>query len=176
MMVKAAGGNPRVVLISPNYHEDLGRPLPDPAEHNRNLGLYRDEIRSLAGRRGYRFVDLYELTKQSPGDRPLTDNGIHPNEHGFRVIAARLADALGMPKPAGGPALSEAPYEGRAEQLRKLIVAKNFDYFNYWRPQNDTYILGYRRKEQGNNAVEMPQFLPLVEAKEKEIAKLRAAR
>jgi len=28
-------------------------------------------------------------------------------------------------------------------------------------------------KEQGRNAVEMPQFLPFVEAKEKEIAKLR---
>jgi lysophospholipase L1-like esterase len=177
MMVKTAGTNPRVVLISPNHHEGLpGAPgLPDPSEHNRNLELYRDEIRRLAERRGTRFVDLYELTKQSPGERPLTDNGIHPNEHGFRVIAVRLAGALGMPKPPRGPALSEAPYEGQTEQLRKLIVAKNFDYFNYWRPQNDTYILGYRKKEQGNNAVEMPQFLPLVEAKEKQIATLRAA-
>ena len=174
MMVKAAGTNPRVVLVSPNHHEDLGRPLPDPAEHNRNLEIYRDEIRRLAGQRGYRFVDLYELTKQSPGEKPLTGNGIPPTEHGFRVIAVRLAEALGMPNPARGLALSEEPYEGQADQLRKLIVAKNFDYFNYWRPQNDTYILGYRKKEQGNNAVEMPQFLPLVEAKEKEIAKLRA--
>jgi hypothetical protein len=61
----------------------------------------------------------------------------------------------------------------QVDDLRKLIVAKNFDYFNYFRPQNDTYILGYRKKEQGRNAVEIPQFKPLVEAKEKEIAKLR---
>src|SRR5687767_9068323 len=91
MMVTTAGTNPRVVLVSPNHHEDLGRPLPDPAEHNRNLELYRDEIRRLADARGYRFVDLYELTKQSPGEKPLTGNGIHPTEHGFRVIALRLA-------------------------------------------------------------------------------------
>ena len=63
--------------------------------------------------------------------------------------------------------------EAQAEQLRKLIVAKNFDFFNYWRPENDTYILGYRKGEQGRNAVELPQFKPLVEAKEKEIARLR---
>src|SRR4051794_7137965 len=35
-MLTTAGGKSvdkvRVVLISPNYHEDLGRPLPDPAE------------------------------------------------------------------------------------------------------------------------------------------------
>jgi hypothetical protein len=175
MMVKAAGTSPRVVLISPNYHEDLGRPLPDPSEHNRNLEQYRDAIRKLAEQRQYRFVDLFEVTKTRSGNQPLTSNGIHPTEHGYRVMALRLADALGLPKPDKGLAVTEAPYEGRAEQLRKLIVAKNFDYFNYWRPQNDTYILGYRKAEQGRNAVEMPQFLPLVEAKEKEIAKLRAA-
>src|SRR5579863_7470142 len=28
----AAGTSPRIVLMSPNYHEDLGKPLPDPAE------------------------------------------------------------------------------------------------------------------------------------------------
>ena len=61
------------------------------------------------------------------------------------------------------------------QSLRQLIVSKNADFFNYWRPENDTYILGYRKHEQGRNAVELPQFKPLVEAKEKEIARLRAA-
>ena len=51
---------------------------------------------------------------------------------------------------------------------------ENFDFFNYWRPENDSYILSFRKKEQGQNAVEIPQFKPLVEAKETEIAKLRA--
>ena len=31
-LCEAAGTSPRkLVLMSPNYHEDLGRPLPDPA-------------------------------------------------------------------------------------------------------------------------------------------------
>src|SRR6185437_14849969 len=61
----------------------------------------------------------------------------------------------------------------QAEALRKLIVAKNFDYFNYQRPDNDSYILAFRKREQGRNAVEIPQFLSLVEEKEKQIAVLR---
>ena len=61
----------------------------------------------------------------------------------------------------------------QAEELRKLIVAKNFDYFNYQRPDNDSYILAFRKREQGRNAVEIPQFLPFVEDKEKQIATLR---
>ena len=61
----------------------------------------------------------------------------------------------------------------QTETLRKLIVAKNFDYFNYQRPDNDSYILAFRKREQGKNAVEIPQFLPLVEEKEKQIAALR---
>jgi hypothetical protein len=41
----------RVVLLSPIAHEDLGRPLPDPAVHNRDLRLYRDAIRDVARHR-----------------------------------------------------------------------------------------------------------------------------
>jgi GDSL-like Lipase/Acylhydrolase family len=62
------------------------------------------------------------------------------------------------------------------EKLRKLIVAKNQLYFHRWRPQNVTYLTGFRKNEQGKNAREIPQFDPLVEAKEKEIAVLARPR
>src|SRR5438477_2828551 len=42
----------RVVLISPIPHEDLGRPLPDPAEHNKQLKMYSDAIEQIANKRG----------------------------------------------------------------------------------------------------------------------------
>ena len=48
----------RIVLLSPLRQEDLGRPLPDPAAHNKDLGLYRDAIAQTATARGYPFVDL----------------------------------------------------------------------------------------------------------------------
>ena len=57
--------------------------------------------------------------------------------------------------------------------LRQAIVAKNSLYFHRWRPQNWTYLFGFRKHEQGRNAVEVPQFEELVKAREAEIAKLR---
>jgi hypothetical protein len=58
----------------------------------------------------------------------------------------------------------------------EAIIAKNELYFHRWRPQNVTYLFGFRKHEQGNNAREIPQFDPLVAAKEKEIAELKKPR
>ncbi len=61
----------------------------------------------------------------------------------------------------------------QVEALRSAIVEKNLLYFYRWRPQNETYLFGFRKHEQGNNASEIPLFDPLVEEKEKAIAGLR---
>jgi hypothetical protein len=58
------------------------------------------------------------------------------------------------------------------EQLRGTIIDKNILYFHRWRPQNVTYLFLFRKHEQGNNAKDIPEFDPLIEAKEKEIAQL----
>jgi lysophospholipase L1-like esterase len=50
--------NPReVVLMAPLPQENLGPPFPDPAEHNLEVARYAAAIRSLAARRGLRFVE-----------------------------------------------------------------------------------------------------------------------
>jgi lysophospholipase L1-like esterase len=67
------------------------------------------------------------------------------------------------------------PETEKIEALRKAIIAKNLLFFYRWRPQNITYLFGFRKHEQGQNAVEVPQFDPLVEAKEKEITELLKA-
>jgi len=48
-------------------------------------------------------------------------------------------------------------------------VKKNELFFHRWRPQNETYLFGFRKHEQGNNAKEVFQFDPLVVAEEKKI-------
>ena len=57
--------------------------------------------------------------------------------------------------------------------LRRAIVDKNRLLFYRWRPQNETYIFGFRKHEQGNNAADIPKFDPLVADKEAEINRLR---
>jgi lysophospholipase L1-like esterase len=255
----------QIVFLSPPPHEDLGRPLPDPAEHNRSLRLYVDEIAKVAAKRQAPFINLFELlgAKLQPRSPiPLTDNGLHLTAYGYwraapvieqalglparrwqieidaahrniaargiRVSEAKFADGairfagldqeLPLPPPpaespadspavagprvvrvfglpagryalsidggqlgmaaaeawSGGVAIGEGPDFQQAERLRQLILAKNQLYFHRWRPQNETYLFGFRKHEQGQNAVEIPQFDPLVEAKEKEIHALAA--
>jgi hypothetical protein len=74
---------------------------------------------------------------------------------------------------ATGFSLALAPEWEQAEKLRETIIAKNRLYFYRWRPENETYLFGFRKHEQGQNAREIPQFDPLIAEKEKEIAKLR---
>jgi len=59
------------------------------------------------------------------------------------------------------------------DRLRQGIIKKNQLYFHRWRPQNDTYLFGFRKHEQGQNAKEIPQFDPLVEGVEREIQALQ---
>ena len=50
----------------------------------------------------------------------------------------------------------------QVEAVRQAIIAKNQLVFHRYRPQNETYLFLFRKHEQGNNAVEIPQFDPLV--------------
>ncbi len=74
---------------------------------------------------------------------------------------------------AAGVRLADDPDRAQAERLRATIVKKNELFFHRFRPANETYIFGFRKNEQGRNAVEMPQFDPLVAAEEQAIAALR---
>jgi lysophospholipase L1-like esterase len=248
----AASGAPgaRFVLVSPIRHENLGRPLPDPSEHNQNLVLYLKAMEKLANQRQYAFIDLFDDLGDGTKDSfhvPFTFDGIHLTPYGYWRAAMAVEAGCGYPPrtypsvdlqpgqsfrptvttlpiappPEGSPrnlldgsdslpgqarqvrfahlepgryvlisegdqvvsAMAEqwsrgvivlkGPEIDQEEALRKTIAAKNFDFFNFWRPDNDTYIFGYRKHEQGRNAVEIPRFEPLVESKEAEIARLR---
>ncbi|MCA9051481.1 MAG: hypothetical protein KDA89_22235, partial [Planctomycetaceae bacterium] len=59
------------------------------------------------------------------------------------------------------------------EKLRQLTVRKNELYFHRWRPQNITYLFGFRKHEQGNNAAEIAMFDPLIHDLEKQLDTLR---
>lgn len=88
---------PRVLVVSPIYHEDLGRPLPDPAEHNAALERYTEVMARVAKELGLPFVDLYSPTKRlnTHGERThLTENGIHPTEFGYWYLCQLIASEM----------------------------------------------------------------------------------
>jgi lysophospholipase L1-like esterase len=159
----------RTVLISPALHENMGTPLPDPAAHNADVRTYTKAIANIAKKRKLHFIDM---TKALPVSRkiaeaPLTNNGLHFTEAGYWEAAKVLMNGLGY-KPAPPDRQQLAP-------LREIINEKNRLFFIKWRPQNATYITGFRKHEQGRHVAEFPQYDPLVAEQEVKIAALRRA-
>ena len=89
---------------------------------------------------------------------------------GDTILAAASSDEWSQ-----GRDLPGGPLADQAEQYRRLAVLKNMQFFNQWRPANETYIFGFRKNEQGQNAKEIPQFDQPIAEKEAEMAKLKAA-
>ncbi len=77
---------------------------------------------------------------------------------------------------AKGMLLWQGPPWDQVEQLRRTIVEKNQWYFHRWRPQNTTYLFGFRKHEQGHNAREVPQFDRWVRQTEEQIHRLQKPR
>lgn len=112
-------------------------------------------------------------------DRPPADAGLWLKVEGLATgrhelnidgypVATRSAEEW-----ARGVMVPVPPDHEQFEKLRAAIHQKNRLFFHRWRPQNITYLFGFRKHEQGNNAVEIPQFDPLVAEQEKAIAHLR---
>ncbi len=97
-------------------------------------------------------------------------NGTYTLTFGETRLASASADTW-----ATGVTLAADPDSARSEQLRRLIVEKNRLHFHQYRPQNETYLIGFRSYEQGENAAELSHFSPLIDEKELEIGRLRMA-
>lgn len=162
----------RIVLMTPLPFEKSSLGLPDPTEANRRLEVYCSTIRKLVDSRKLTLADLNQsvsgLTKAEANPRLLTDNGVHLTEKGYEWTT----EAFGAAFDFETDWLKKIAATG-TESLRQTIIDKNQLYFYRWRPQNETYLFGFRKHEQGRNAKEVAEFDPLISAKEKEIAKLR---
>ena len=153
------------MLFSPLPFQTHPR-LPNPKPLNEKLALYAEAIKAIAERRGLDFHDLFHLCPVLTPE--LTENGQHLTGEGYKATAAY-----------GLPGVARAASAGidwkRLESLRQAVVEKNQLFFYRWRPQNETYLFGFRKHEQGKNAKEVAEFDPLVGKVEDEINKLRAA-
>jgi len=169
-LARSKNSSVRFIIIAPPPFENLGSPLPDMGAANAKLAQVRDALKDFSTKQQAAFVDTFALMggpkKERPA-QPLTDNGIHYADPGYRLWAAKVVQGLGL-KPAG---LSSAETEG----LRRAVIEKDRLFFDRWRPENETYLFGFRKHEQGKNAVEVDQFEPLVEKQDQKIAELKTA-
>ena len=147
----------RLVLVAPHPFEG-----PDAEARNVALAEYCEVIRETAAATQAGLVDLFaDLVGELPAGTAATDNGVHLSAAGYASAARVFATACGTSLPAD--------FVTRSAAVRQLVIEKNRLFFHRWRPANETYIFLFRKHEQGNNAVEIPQFDPLVEAAEAEV-------
>lgn len=152
----------RVVLFSPRPFEK-SRALPDPTERNKTLQLYVQAIREVADNRGHRYADLFfaGLDHQKNAEQRFTDNGMHLTDAGYEATIPEFLSALGLTWSGEEPKKFEA--------VRAAVRKKNELFFHRWRPQNETYLFGFRKHEQGKNAKEIVEFDPLIAKAEEEL-------
>jgi lysophospholipase L1-like esterase len=160
----------RIAILSPPPLENLPPPLPDQTDGNKNLASFSDALKKFSRMQHCYFVDLFALMGGVPPpgrtEKPLTENGVHYTEAGYQVIASKLLEGFDLEKPAAAPA--------ELEGLRRQVQRKDELFFNRWRPSNETYLFGFRKHEQGQNAKEIPMYDPLIEAADGRIQEQKA--
>jgi len=165
LLKRLAGNDRQLVILSPTPFEKPMAPLPDLTSRNAAIEAQLPRIHALANQLDAAFVDLY---RTFPEGGAFTRDGIHLNERGQRTVAREIVRQLGMkPVPADEPALFA------------LLAEKNRLWFNYHRPQNWAFLHGdrteqlfsrdYRDTSIRRLVLEMEEYVPLIEAKEKEI-------
>ena len=165
----------RFVLLGPIPHEHAWNlPSVDPASHNMQLKVYSEAIAEMAKLRGNIFIslqNLFQVVRPFDARHSMsTDNGIHLSERGYRSVSEQIAGNL---IPNVRTDWMDVTKKNEALQtLHAVILRKNEFFFHRSRPANMAYIFGFRKREQGNNAVEMPKFDPLIEVEEKKIREL----
>ena len=105
-------------------------------------------------------MDLFKISSElyeAGGDQqvPLTHDSIRFSEVGYLAIANRLAREVFTGTSTPDTATDFEP-------TRKEIFAKNQLFFHRYRPQNETYLRGFRKHEQGQNAKEIKEFDALI--------------
>jgi glucose/arabinose dehydrogenase/lysophospholipase L1-like esterase len=157
---------PRLVLLSPIAHEDLKNPhITDGKKNNENIKLYADAMAELARQHGALFVDLFTLTQQlyQSAEHPLTINGVHLSDEGYRRLAPVLEEALFGPRPASTKADLKALYDA--------VQEKNLQFYYDYRAVNGCYIYGGRKAPFGvvNFPAEFAKLRKMIQNRERRI-------
>lgn len=131
---------PKLVLVSPIAHEDLGvRTLPDGSANNKNIELYVGAMARIASANKTPFVDLFAASKKllQAGGAKLTFNGVHLTREGDRRVSAALDEGLFGARPKAVKADLKA--------LQREVEDKNRLFYLDYRAVNGYYIYGGRK-------------------------------
>jgi len=164
---QVSGQKVRFVVLGPTpYGDHTGRDLKHAAQLDQSLRAVEAGLSSLASSRSARFQQLLNWPPDSfDGRKHSTVDGIVLTEPAYQFAAAFLNQEL-FPR-------ARVEVGSALDTLNAAIRKKNELFFHRWRPENWTYLFGFRKGEQGRNGVEIPRFDPLIAEWDARIAKLR---
>ncbi|QTN31079.1 c-type cytochrome [Akkermansiaceae bacterium] len=147
---KATGKETRFLILGTTPRADGNRPAIEAI------------LSETAAKRNLPFVGMEDLAN----DPSHFQNPIHLTSDGYKAAARIIEKSLSW---------QEKPWDKgeQAEILRQHILKKNEWFFHRSRPANMAYIFGFRKREQGRNAGEIPQFDALIAEEDAAIAKMR---
>jgi lysophospholipase L1-like esterase len=167
----------KVVLVTPPPMEPSGAMKDRIDAYNLDLAAYAIAIVELAERRKLPVLEitlasLDAMPKEAAETPQWTIDGQKLTREAYLALGHEIADAVAPESADQWPKDIEIPKgytEAQIQELQAAIQHKNWLFFQRHRPQNETYLFLFRKHEQGNNAVEIPQFDPLVEQLEAKI-------
>ena len=151
-MIQGTTGAKIVLMTPPAVSRDYKR-FPSLTGHLAERKRYSEAIQKLANEKSLVVADLFSLMKERDWQ---TVNGVTFTDEDYAAIAPLFVSSLGL----------NSPSNAKHPSLRETIIAKNHLFFQRWRPQNEIYLFGSRKHEQGRNGAEIPQFDPLIAEKE----------
>jgi glucose/arabinose dehydrogenase len=168
---EVSGQKVRFVLMgpTPNWPGRSGS-FPEIDADNTRRHRVQQAVQGIATDRNARFVSFnvpagpmkYDV---QPAGAGRSEDGVNLTPSGNDLVAQQSVRDL-----SGN--LTVGPRE-EEELLHSAILKKNELFFHRWRPENWTYLFGFRKHEQGQNGAEIPKFDPLIAAWDARIAKLR---
>ena len=152
-MISQSCGAKVILMSPPAVSRDTTR-FPSLTNHMAERERYTKAIQQLATAKSLGFADLFSLMKDRDWQ---TIHGVTFTDADYLRIAPLFLKSL---------SLHAEMDAAKHPSLRDTVIAKNHLFFQRWRPQNEIYLFGSRKHEQGRNGAEIPQFDPLIAEKE----------
>ena len=135
-------------------------------EAQKNVAHYSQAIATIASANKAQFIDCFTPTNNAyqKSSAPLTQNGIHLNENGNRLLASIIAEALGGQEATFAPhdhflAVSQAASE-KHRRVAEIV-----------RPKNAVAYFGVRARSKEYNE-EMPRYHEMIRLTEENLHRL----
>ncbi len=122
-----------LVLMTPHLHLEMPAPFPSSEQRNRNIKQYGDAIVELAEARQLSVIDLRKLDWKGLSATQVSDNGLHFNDLGNRVIAEQLPALWFGQRETASIRIADAKSEVSGGTLRNLSAKADTAKFE-WTP------------------------------------------